>query len=357
MSDNYNGTVVTCRVRFARNLSGYLFPATLKDRAKATEIINRTFRLTDKFAPFKYYEMSKISKDFAEHLKERYIISEALKKNTFSGAVAVNTANGLSVMVNEEDHIRSQCILKGENLITAYNKLVPLDRWLNNNLRFCQSAEYGYITACPTNLGTGLRASAMLFLPTLTKNNMIDDLYRKAKPRGLTVRGVFGEGSQGESCLYQLSNEVTLGKSEREIISEVQSYLEEVVNIEKINSITYYNKNKLEVEDECLRALALLQNCKLLSYEEFAVLTSKVKWGATLNIIRLKDADAFNDLITSCRPATLKLAITNQQTVDNRVIGGLNRGVTLSGNAKEDERYMRYIRAEYVKNTLKKIIV
>ena len=133
MKNFYEGTVVTCRVRLARNLSGYNFASTLKDRAQAKEIVNKTFSLLCEYGQFDLYEMSKISPESAERLKEDYIISEALKKNTFSGAVAVLKNAPVSVMINEEDHIRSQCVLKGEDLITAYAKLAPLDRWLNNN--------------------------------------------------------------------------------------------------------------------------------------------------------------------------------------------------------------------------------
>ena len=357
MNNDYNGIVVTCRVRLARNLSGYNFASTLKDRAVAREIVNRTYKLISQFGDFKLYEMSKITPEFAEQLKERYVISEGLKNNTFSGAVAFNEQSSLSVMINEEDHIRSQCILAGENLATAYSRLVPLDRWLNNNLRFCKSQKYGYITACPTNLGTGLRASAMMFLPTLTGSDMMNELYQKAKPRGLTIRGVFGEGSKGQSSLYQISNEVTLGKSEPTIIKDVQSYVAEVANIEQVNALTYYNKNKLQVEDEVFRAKAILKNCKLLSYDEFASLIASVKFGAMLKIIKVNAISALDDLIIKCRPAILNASLRSIQSGDNRVICGVFSDFVLTSNEKENEIVMQAFRAEYVKNSLNKIIL
>lgn len=355
MSNVNGGTVVTCRVRLARNLSGYNFGSTLTDRAAAREIINKTYKLISQFGDFKLYEMSKITPEFAQQLKESYVISEDLKNNTFSGAVAVNQTSRLSVMINEEDHIRSQCILPGENLLTAYSRLQPLDRWLNNNLRFCKNQKYGYITACPTNLGTGLRASVMMFLPTLTGTDMMNQLYEKAKPRGLTIRGVFGEGSKGESSLYQISNEVTLGKSETAIIKEVQSYVLEVAEIEQVNALTYYNKNKLLVEDEVFRAVAILKNCKLLSYQEFALHIASIKLGAMLKIIKINSFSALDDLLISCRPAILKNSLMQVQSVDNRPIGGHFSGFLLNGNQKEDGITLNAFRAEYVKNSLNKI--
>ena len=356
MKNFYEGTVVTCRVRLARNLSGYNFASTLKDRAQAKEIVNKTFSLLCEYGQFDLYEMSKISPESAERLKEDYIISEALKKNTFSGAVAVLKNAPISVMINEEDHIRSQCVLKGEDLITAYAKLAPLDRWLNNNLKFSKSNLYGYLTACPTNLGTGLRASAMMFLPTLSRNDMMNDLYRKAKERGLTIRGVFGEGSGSQSCLYQVSNEVTLGKSEIDIIKSVQGYVEEIARIEQINSLTYFNQRKLQVEDEVARAVAILTTCKMLSYEEFSHLMAKLKWGVMLNLIKAKDVLALDDLLLKCRPANLKWAFNNGENADNRAIRQFLTRYD-GGYGDNENCLMQAFRAEYVKNSLNKIIV
>ena len=345
--NNYNGTAVTCRVRLARNLSGYNFASTLTDRSVAREIVNRTYKLISSFGAFKLYEMSKLSADDAEQLKERYVISEALKKNTFSGAVAVDSAERISVMINEEDHIREQCILSGEDLMTAYSKLYPLDSWLNNNLKFCKNQTYGYITACPTNLGTGLRASVMMFLPTLTGTDLINELCKKAKSKGLTVRGVFGEGSNGESCLYQVSNEVTLGKTETSIIKEVQGYVKEIADIEHVNSLSYYNRNKYKVEDACFRAKAILESCRILSYKEFTFLLADLKLGAMLGIVNAKAINALDDLLVKCRPATLNAMMLNGETADNRAIGGF---------IDENQR-LDVFRAQYVKNSLKKVLV
>lgn len=355
MKNFYEGIVVTCRVRLARNLSGYNFASTLTDRASAREIINKTFSLVSQFGQFDLYEISKISQEHAQRLKEDYVISEALRKNTFSGAVAVARNLPISVMINEEDHIRSQCILKGEDLLTAYAKLAPLDRWLNNNLKFSKNSVYGFLTACPTNLGTGLRASAMMFLPTLHRNNMMNDLYQKAKQNGLTVRGVFGEGSQGQSALYQISNEVTMGKSEVEIIRTVQSYVEEIAKIEQLNSLTYFNQHRLEVEDEIHRAISLLTNCRLLSYEEFSYLLPLLKWGVMLKIINVSDMLALDDLLIKCRPANLRFAYYDAESADNRAIRAHLDKYKSSFSGKE-EQALQAFRAEYVKNSLRKII-
>lgn len=343
MKNINRGTVVTYRVRLARNLTGYNFASTLTDKQKAKEIINRCYSAINKFGVFDLYEMDKISPLLAEQLKEKYVISEALKKNTFSGAVAVDKQESLSVMINEEDHIREQSIVKGEyDLLTAYKRLVPLDRWLNNNLRFCRNDRLGYVTACPTNLGTGLRASAMMFLPALCKKNMIETLYTKAKQRGLTVRGVFGEGSTGQSYLYQVSNEVTLGRAELNLINEVQKYTQEVADIEDINLFTYYNENKAKVQDEVFRAYGILTSARLISYNEFCSLIANFKMGAMLNIVSVKEILALDDLLVTARPALLKSSINNLSDLkDERAV---NEAID-------------WFRAEYARNCIKKIII
>lgn len=341
MSNLKQGTVVTYRVRLARNLPGYNFSSTLTDKYKAKEIINRCYLAIRKFGLFDLYEMDKVSPLFAEQLKEKYVISEALRKNTFSGAVAVDKQESLCIMINEEDHIREQCIVKGEHdLLTAYKKLLPLDRWLNNTLRFCKSEKLGYITACPTNLGSGLRASAMMFLPGLSKKNMISTLYEKAKQRGLTVRGVFGEGSTGESCLYQVSNEVTLGREEVYLVNEVQKYTQEVADIEDINLLTYYNENKSLVEDSVFRSYGLLTNARLISYNEFSSLIANFKMGAMLNIIPVKEVFALDDLLVTARPALLRSTVQNLDKFKSE--SAVNEAID-------------WVRAEYVRNCLKKI--
>ncbi|MBR3864623.1 MAG: hypothetical protein IKJ19_05905 [Clostridia bacterium] len=342
MNNINRGTVVTYRVRLARNLSGYNFASTLNDKQKAKEIINRCYSAISKFGVFDLYEMDKVSSLTAEQLKEKYVISEALRKNTFSGAVAVDKQESLSVMINEEDHIREQCIVKGEyDLLTAYKKLVPLDRWLNNNLRFCKSEKLGYITACPTNLGSGLRASAMMFLPALCKKNMIETLYLKAKERGLTIRGVFGEGSSGQSYLYQVSNEVTLNRQDLYLVNEVQKYTQEVADIEDINLFTYYNENRAKVQDEVYRAYGILTSARLLSYNEFSTLIANLKMGAMLKIIPVKEILALDDLLVTARPALLKNSMINLNDL---------------GDERAVNEAIDWFRAEYVRNCLKKII-
>ena len=332
------GTVVTSRIRLARNVAGYNFKSRLFDKQKADEIIYRTYACAKKYAPFKLYEISKISPLEARCLKETYVISEALRTNSFSGAAAALDDGSLTVMINEEDHVREQALEKGFALKKAYMRLAPLDSWLNKNLRFCRDDRWGYLTACPTNLGTGLRASVMMFLPALTRTDKIGALAEHAKAAGLTVRGAFGEGSDGDGYMYQVSNEITLGKTEERIINEVQSFIEYAANLEQTNAIVYYNQFTREIDDEVFRAYGILSNCRIIDFSEFSALIASLKMGVMLGVIKASEVSALDDLLVTSRPAVIakRLGLQNE-SVDNGLI---------------DE-----FRADYSRECVKKIIL
>ncbi len=330
------GTVVTSRIRFARNVSGYFFGSRLAQKSKAREIVSKTYYAASKYCGFKLIEIGKIAPLEAERLKERYVISEALKSNASTGAVLVSENELFCIMINEEDHVREQRLEKGFALKKAYEALAPLDRWLDKNLKFCKDEKYGYLTACPTNLGSGLRASCMMFLPGLTKRQMIGALLSKAEAKGLTVRGVFGEGSGGESCLYQVSNEVTLGITPERIVSEVEGFVEEIAELEKTNLEIYYSENTIKLQDSCYRALGTLSSCRILRYDEFSSLLSEVKTGAMLGFINLKSVSALDDMLVTGRSAGIKSELEAQGTA----VSELSESV---------------YRADYVRECLKKL--
>lgn len=333
---DYGLSVVTARVRFARNLSGYVFPSRLTEYRKAKEIIDKTYSFCKRFADFSLYEMNKTDELFAQALKERYVISEQLKQNKSFGAVAYCEKNDVSVMINEEDHIREQCIVKGADIFGAYKRLKPLDGWLDKNLRFAKNDKMGFLTACPTNLGTGLRASVMVFLPALSRGNLIAPLFEKAAASGLTIRGVFGEGSSAQSYLYQISNEVTLGRSEEYILNSVRDFVDFAVLSEREKRTESYREKRTETEDEIFRAFAILSSCRLLSYAEFSSLMASVKIGVELGLLKAINFSAPDDLLVTARPAVLLSQIDCSARKD----------------ASEDE-----LRARYVSEALTKTVM
>ena len=209
-------------------------------------------------------------------------------------------------MVHEEDIIREQCFMRGLRLTEAYKRLSNVDDELSKNLDFAYSDRFGFITACPTNLGTGLRASVMMFLPALTESGKINDLIEEVSELGLTVRGVYGEGSKAEGYTYQISNEVTLGVSEYDIISQVEKTVEQIVKAEHdLMQSNYLGKNELYTMDRAKKSFGLLTNAVVLTYSEFLEHISKIKLGAMLGVINISDIEKIDDLIVMVRPASI----------------------------------------------------
>ncbi len=218
-AENGAGTVVSTRVRLARNVDGYVFPSKL-DAIKAREIIRKVTAAVSGLDDMHLTYMSQISPDEAARLVENHLVSPDLVKNRTGGAVLINGEEFVSIMINEEDHLREQCIVGGLDFAGAYSTMSEIDDFLAKSVRFAYDERLGYLTACPTNLGTGLRASAMLFLPALTITNRIQDVINSASSVNLTVRGMYGDGSRAEGYMYQLSNERTLGLTEQDILEE-----------------------------------------------------------------------------------------------------------------------------------------
>lgn len=304
MTNLLSGIVVSSRIRLARNIKGYNFPAELKNSDDAKKIINLTMSALGKYGKFKFARMSECDPMSREALKERYIISDALTKSKI-GAVAYSESGDLSVMINEEDHIREQYLVRGNDLNGAFACLSRLDSWLDVNLHFCKSERLGYITACPTNLGTGMRASIMMFLPGHTKLGRMDEMESRARRYNLTVRGAFGEGSEGDSFLYQISNEVTLGRSERSMINDVLDFVGDVADNELELQRIYYRSDELRMEDKIFRSLGTLLYCRRISYGEFSSALSDIKLGVLLGLIDVKKVEPLDDLLISARPCYL----------------------------------------------------
>lgn len=299
----FRGNIITSRVRLARNLEGY--PFIIRDQQTAKDIVKKVNRALVKCDTFNLYSMSNLSDIKLESMKERYLISQGLIDNREAGFALINQDESISVMVCEEDVIREQCFMKGLRIDEAYERLSAIDDELSKNLNFAFSSKFGYLTACPTNLGTGLRASVMMFLPALTESKKIDSLIEEVARLGLTVRGVYGEGSGAEGYMYQISNEVTLGVSERQILQEVRETVEQICQAERDESNKLFGKKELYLMDKVKKAYGILTNAVLLSYSEFLGLIAQVKLGAMLGIININDVERIDDLIVGVRPASL----------------------------------------------------
>ena len=298
--------VTSTRIRLARNFAAYPFPQKLDERL-AEEIVYLVGKELQKLDEFEKNDMSTLSKEEATLLQEQHLISPALIRRKGIGAAFISSDKSISVMVNEEDHLREQYILKGFDLYKAYERISGIDEGLSSSLGFAYDEKLGYLTACPSNLGTGMRASVMMFLPCLALNNELENYLPTLKANGLTVRGVFGEGTAAEGYSYQVSNERTLGLSEQDVLDQMIRMTMNLCDLELRARERMLKKKKIPLRDACLRAYGTLTNCAVLELKELTEGMVKVKLGMALGFFEARDIQAFNDFLADMRPASFRL--------------------------------------------------
>lgn len=296
--------VITSRVRLARNLRG--LPFKLTDERLAERLGRQIFRSVSQEDEFRFVKLSDCSDEKLCALKEKNLISNALIDNRRCAQAIISSDNALSVMIGEEDVIREQCVLSGTSIREAYVRLQRIDDKITRDFDVAFSEQLGYLTACPTNVGTGLRASVMMFLPALTESGNVKDLVEETRRTGLTVRGAYGEGSDSEGYLYQISNEVTLGFSEDRIISEVEKAVRIIVGAEREETEKLFGKNRIVSFDKAKRAFGILKNALLLSYEELLSLVTDIRIGRILGLDGLPPNKVLSELIIGARPFSVR---------------------------------------------------
>lgn len=314
MTDFSLGTVVSSRIRLARNINGYPFPARLKNDRQAKEIIRSVSAAINRVDDFRLYYMDGISEDEAVNLVENRLISPALLARPSRSAALINERGGvilgdISIMINEEDHLREQCISSGLSLREAYGKMSEKDSLIAQSIQFAYDEQFGYLTACPTNLGTGLRASVMMFLPALELGGIMPDVIKSVTRLGLTVRGAYGEGTRATGYLYQVSNEVTLGVTEETILSQVESVVKKIAEMEAGERQRLKNGAAASaVKDKCMRAYGILTNCALMTSEELEILCADLKLAACMGYIVIDDMSEVDNLALKMKPSNLNLS-------------------------------------------------
>ena len=298
--------VISTRIRLARNFASYPFPRRMDD-AQAEDIVHLVGEGLKKIDDFTKYDVAKLDKLDALWLQEQYLISPALLKSK-RGAAFVSSDRCISIMVNEEDHLREQYICKGFDLYKAYERVCGIDDALAATYDFAFDDRLGFLTACPSNLGTGMRASVMMFLPGLTENGGLKKLLPSIKAQGMTVRGAFGEGTNAEGYLYQISNERTLGMSEQEILEQMTRTTMMVCDLEIRAREEMKCRSEIQLRDRCLRAYGALTHCALLSSREFSEKMLEVRLGAVLGFFQMRDMAGFEDFFMAMRPATFRVS-------------------------------------------------
>ena len=300
-------TVISSRVRLARNICGYPFASRL-DIDGANEIIEKISAPLES-SGFKKINFADLSPIMATSYVEKHYVSPEFASKGVPHALFLQENSGLAVMVCEEDHLRIQCILAGLSLEDAYRNALRAEKRLDEDFDFAYSEELGYLTHCPTNLGTGMRASVMMFLPALTRGGYMESLASQLSKIGLTVRGIFGEGSGSAGCMYQISNQITLGISEEETLRKLSEAIRQI-NESELRARQSVTGDALDrLTDRIKRAEGTLRYAHMLSTAEFIKLFADVRLGIALGTVEGIGYEQLGRLLVDAMPATLTLSV------------------------------------------------
>ncbi|MEW6424699.1 MAG: protein arginine kinase [Bacillota bacterium] len=302
--------VISSRIRVARNLTNLPFPHLLTQE-QAEQVIYAVKgavekrSLAEKIGTLELTRMSELTPVERQILVEKHLISPDLLEDYQKKAVVLRDDEVISIMINEEDHLRIQCLLPGLQLSEAWELIDRLDDELEATLDYAFDERLGYLTACPTNVGTGMRASVMLHLPGLVLVKQIKSVLATVAKLGLTVRGLYGEGTEASGNLFQVSNQVTLGLTEEDIITNLLSVTRQLISQERSAREALRKESREQLEDRVGRAYGLLKHSRLMSSEEAMRLLSDLRLGIDLGIIKNIPSNLVNELIVLIRPAFL----------------------------------------------------
>lgn len=319
---NQSDIIISTRVRLARNLKNFPFRNKMTS-SQQIELNNMVKSVLEKANlnenSFSFLYIDELSDMEQLSLVEKHIVSHDFIENPQNRMLATTKDNSISVMVNEEDHIRIQVLENGLNLKNAYDICNKIDDLLDAELEYAFDDKLGYLTVCPTNLGTGLRASVMLHLPALETSQIIPQLISTVSKLGLTIRGTYGEGTRAIGSTYQLSNQVTLGLSEENAIDNLQNIIDQIIDSEKATR-TEVLKNNIDVVDEICRSYGILKSAMLMSSNEFFEHISNVRLGISEKIITGLDITTINKLENSIGTASLCMKNHKRYTPKERDI-------------------------------------
>jgi protein arginine kinase len=321
-SGPHSEIVMTSRVRLARNLRDFPFPGFSQEQQRidllsnVRPVIEALPEMKDGFSD-EYANLSKIRKQV---LVERHLISREHAARSKGCGVVVDRKQSISIMINEEDHFRIQGIRPGLNLRGAFTLVDQVDTELEQELAYAFSPRFGYLTACPTNLGTGMRASVMLHLPALVLTDQISQVVKAVGKIGLAVRGLYGEGTEALGNLFQISNQHTLGEKESEIIAQIEKVIEGVVRSENMARTKLREDSPTHLRDQIGRAYAILRHAHILSSKEALNLLSLLRLGADLDIVPACDRGLLDMLLLEIQPAHLQLQADKELSPEERDI-------------------------------------
>lgn len=330
---NDGEVVISTRIRLARNLEEYPFPIRCNQRLQRDiadkvkdAVLNGNSVISSRFTAL---DIDNIDAGEKVSLVERHLISPEFISGSAEKSLLLLDDESVAIMINEEDHIRLQVMCEGFDLDKAYETASRIDCLLDEHLKFAFTENLGYLTQCPTNLGTGMRASVMLHLPALQKSKAMRKISENLAKLGLTIRGAYGEGTEPVACMYQLSNQISLGISEKTAVENLKNIAKQLV-AQEMAAREEMTKD-LGVQDSIYRSEGILKSARLISCEEALKHLSNVRMGITTGLVHCAELETINRLLVEIQPATLMK----------------NVGQTLSPQERDS------VRATLIRNNLK----
>ncbi len=319
-----NDVVISTRVRLARNVRGYPFVPRLSaaQRAELSDLLRGGIHaISPGQDPFAYVDLSEATDLDRQVLVERHLISRQLAETDGSRGVAFSRSETVSLMINEEDHLRMQSIRSGFRLDEVWDEIDRIDDLLEQRFEYAFHPRFGYLTACPTNVGTGIRVSVMLHLPALKLTSEIERVLRAAKDMRLAVRGLFGEGTEATGDFFQISNQCTLGRSEREILDEFKTeIIPRIVDYESEARCALVRDRGVALDDKIWRSYGALCNARAISSEETLTHLSLLRLGSHLGRFDKLDLRATNEIFLMTQPAHLQKAMNARLSGEQRSV-------------------------------------
>lgn len=311
--------VISSRIRLARNIKNIPYPnrATQEDLKNVTAMVKNVINDHEQIS-LNYIYIEELTEIEKQLLVEKNLVSPVHAEPGIEKGLLLNDDENISIMVNEEDHLRIQILMPGLQLDQAWNEADMFDDYLEQEIDYAFSKKWGYLSACPTNLGTGLRASVMVHLPALNITHNINKMLDAVSQLGLAVRGIYGEGSESAGNIYQISNQITLGNSEREIIDNLKSVTAQIIEQERNARKGLLREQKINIYDRIMRSLGILKYAHKMSSEEATKLLSNVRLGIDMGIIEDVDPGVLSELIVLIRPAHLQKIEGEELTTEEK---------------------------------------
>ncbi|MBI3011188.1 MAG: protein arginine kinase [Candidatus Omnitrophica bacterium] len=319
--------VISSRIRLARNLASYPFAtrATKASQGEVLNVVKEGILHSPSIRQSLILDMGELDDVDRQFLVERHLVSREHVVHPDRKAVSIGAGEVISIMINEEDHLRIQVMQSGMNLKDAWAIINALDDELSETIPYAYSTEWGYLTCCPTNTGTGMRASVMVHLPSLVITKQINKVLHTITKLGLTARGLFGEGTEASGNFFQISNQVSLGRSEEDIVENLERILKEVIHQEQAAREALVANNRVQLEDRIWRAFGILRHAKTMSSTEALDLFSAVRLGVDLNLMDSGvNRTIVNELFLFSQPAHL-------QKLEGKALSAKERDVKRAG--------------------------